>query len=236
MRGGRHAQIGRMSAFVLVAATLCAGCATQRLRPAPEAILAPGNTNAAMTETAGVRITVEVGAWVGRPRNLEDEITPLKVTIENDSSQPLRVRYNELTLRTDTGLSYAALPPLDIRGSVLERSEHPVYVPRFGHHRFYVAPYFDPFYVGLQPWGYPWAFDGFYYNRYYPVWKVELPTRDMRELAIPEGVVEPQGRVSGFVYFPRLEDDATRVTFTADLMNGKDGKAFGRLSIPFVIE
>ncbi len=223
--------------LALLAVCLLAGCAVQRLRPAPEAQLAPESPNAALAEAAGIRIIVEPDAWVGRPRNLESEITPLRVTIENDSDQPLRIRYNEFALHTDTGAHYPALPPLDIRGTVLEQSDRPVYVPRFAHYRFYVAPYCDPFYVGLRPWGYPWPVDSFYYSRYYPTWRVELPTRDMRELAIPEGVVEPQGRVSGFLYFPRIDDkDARRVTFTAELMNGKDGNGIGRISIPFVFE
>jgi hypothetical protein len=80
------------------------------------------------------------------------------------------------------------------------------------------------------------VFDWAYYDRYYPVWSVSLPTEDMLEMAIPEGVLEPQGRISGFLYFPRVNPDAERVVFQAALVSARTGEEFGAVEVPFVVE
>ena len=54
----------------------------------------------------------------------------------------------------------------------------------------------------------------------------------MRERAIPEGVIQPGGQVSGFLYFRRIPQDIERVTLRAELMNGLDGKGFGEVRVP----
>jgi hypothetical protein len=222
-------------AFACVLLTACAGA---QLRPAPGAQLVPGHEDVAVAQSDGIRMTVDAAAWSGYPSTLEREVIPLKVTIENRSDKPLRVRYNEMVLRTSSGEQRTAIPPMQIEGTARVRSGSPIYVPRFYYSGFYVAPwyypYYDPYYVGLRPWGYPWTFDRGYYDRYYPSWKVALPTRDMQEQAIPEGVIEPGGHISGFLYFPKLPGDTERVTFAADLVNGKNGSDFGELEVPFV--
>jgi hypothetical protein len=219
-------------------AALCTACA-QTLKPAPEATLVPGNDLAAVTETAGVHLTVETGAWNGKPRNLGQELTPLRVSIKNNSDRPVRVRYDDFAIDTGRGITYTPLPPLRIEGRVSERADRPILYPRFAirprfaHSGFHVAPWYSPYYVGLHPWAHPWAFSPVYYDTYYPRWTVDLPTADMLEMAIPEGVIEPGGSVSGFLYFPEIDDDAQRVRFRAQLMEGVDGTRLGALEVPF---
>jgi hypothetical protein len=53
---------------------------------------------------------------------------------------------------------------------------------------------------------------------------------------IPEGVLEPEGRISGFLYFEKLPDNLDRITFEADLINARTGVTLGTVRIPFVIE
>jgi len=226
--------------LAVLAAALFAGCAARQLATAPEAQLVRGNPGPAAAESAGVRLTVESDAWSGEPPTLKQKISPLRVTIENRSSQPLRIRYNEFKLETPSGDQFAAIPPLEIEGSAIEGSaqmhaDRPIYVPRFTYSRFSLAPwyfkYYFPYFIEFWPWH--TAFDRAYYDRYYPSWEGELPTRDMRERAIPEGVIEPDGRVSGFLYFRRMPEDIKRVTLRADLMNGVDGNRFGEVHVPF---
>jgi hypothetical protein len=85
----------------------------------------------------------------------------------------------------------------------------------------------------MTAWPRPWRYDPFYYDTYYPQWQVNLPTSEMIELAIPEGVIEPGGSVSGFLYFQPISGDLDRVTFKADLMDGDDGQRLGALELPF---
>src|SRR5687767_8699647 len=97
----------------LAIAALCTACA-RSLKPAPEAQRVPGNELAAVTESAGVQMIVEAGAWDGEPSNLVRELTPLRVSIKNNSDRPVRVRYDDFAIDTGRGITYTPLPPLKI--------------------------------------------------------------------------------------------------------------------------
>jgi hypothetical protein len=58
----------------------------------------------------------------------------------------------------------------------------------------------------------------------------------MLEKAIPEGVLESGGQLSGFVYFERLDKRLKRIEFKADLINARTGIKFGSIHIPFVFQ
>jgi hypothetical protein len=97
-----------------------------------------------------------------------------------------------------------------------------------------IAPWYAPYYYApVSPWRYPWVYDPLYYDTYYPRWEIDLPTSDMLERALPEGVIEPGGRVTGFVYFPTIANDLDHVTFEASLSDGPDGERFAMLAVPF---
>jgi hypothetical protein len=51
--------------------------------------------------------------------------------------------------------------------------------------------------------------------------------------AIPEGVIEANGRLTGFLYFQQVQGDT--VTFTMELVDAKTGESFGHIQIPFVV-
>jgi hypothetical protein len=219
-----------LSAVIALSLT---GCASRQLVPAPEARLMPGRHDTAVAEAGGVRTTVQSQAWSGSPASLPQQITPLKVTVVNDSSRPVRINYDDFTLTGSSGFTYSALPPYEITGSVRER----VMVPHFAYSGFFVAPYYRPFYPGVPVWAAsPWRYDRYYYNRTWAEWPVQLPTRDMREKAIPAGVLQPGGRVSGFLYFPRLPGETTTVTFKQSLVDSNSQKAIAEVEVPFVYE
>lgn len=215
------------------------GCAPLHLRPAPGAQIVPTAPLAAADHDAGVRIVVQPDAWRGTPEHLDRELTPMKVTIDNGSDRPLRICYEDFILETGDKLQLLPLPPLDIRGQVTERSDTPIYlpsyaiVPRFIHRVFRVAPWYAPYYPSLSRWNNTWAINHAYYDIYYPRWTVELPTADMVARAMPEGVIEPGGRLSGFLYFPTLDDDPERVTFKANLSSAREDVLFATLRVPF---
>lgn len=224
---------GWQASLVLALALLVGGCGA-KLRPAPMVRTLPDDKKAAVAEADGVRMVVKGDDWSGNPSNLEQVITAMHVSANNGSSQPLRLRYNDFKLRGENGVTYYALPPYKIEGSVTTAAPAPYFVPRFAHSGFYVAPYYHRFYGGLRPWGSPWAFDSAYYNNYYTYWRVPLPTNDMLEMAIPEGVIEPNGHVDGYLYFQKLDKNLKHVTFVAELMNAQSGSDFGQISLPFV--
>jgi hypothetical protein len=67
------------------------------------------------------------------------------------------------------------------------------------------------------------------------VTRTPLPTHDMISAAFPEGVLAPQSRISGFLYFELIDQNLKEITFHLDLMSAPDEAAIGQVSIPFVV-
>jgi len=142
--------------------------------------------------------------------------------------------YRDFTLEHPSGMRVTPLPPFSMRAAGPLRTTA-VQVPAFRHHGFFVAPGYRWYYPGLRAWHRPFPFDPFFYDTYYARWRLPLPTEDMLEHALPEGVLEPGGTVAGFLYFPDLPDEAQGVfTFRADLSEETNGKNVARLDVPLV--
>lgn len=224
------------------AAVASTGCQTSLLQPAPTAQTLQGERDAAVAEAGGVRLVADTGEWSGKPQSLDRQMVALQTTIENNSDRTLRLCYEDISLRGDSGLTQHPLPPLKTEGQIVERAPLPPYSARFYHHGFYPSPYFYPYYVGLRAWVYPWRWtvvNPLFYDDYYSYWdrtrEVSLPTADMIELGLPEGVIEPGGRVTGFLYFPNPGRETERTTLTARLVDAQTGESFGTISIPFTV-
>ena len=227
--------------FVLAGALAAAGCATSRteLDPAPAANEVSGMMDAAVDRVEGVRMVVQSQAWPGMSE-IKTEVTPLRVVIENNGSVPVRLRYDEFTLVGPQGTRYSALPPYGVEGSVEEpvlvEGYDPITAPAFEYDNFYVAPYYASAYPTIDPYADPFYYDPYYYDRYETVWQsINLPTEEMVAEVLPEGVLDPGGRVAGFLYFERVDPEAPRVRFRADLVSAADGDVFGEVSIPFIV-
>jgi hypothetical protein len=227
---------------LLTAIVALAGCATTSLRPAPEAATLPGTLDVATDRVDGVTITVDANAWPG-PSSVEEAVQPVLVTVDNDGSSAIRVRYSDFALVGPGGHRHAALPPFRVEGAVASPVLVGAYIaigaPRFRHRRFYVAPYFGPLYPGIPVYRRPYYFyDPFYYGFYFQYFPTR-PHAEMLSHALPEGVIEPGGSVSGFLYFERVDPHVPRVTFRANLVSVGDsahgGAMFGEISIPFTV-
>jgi hypothetical protein len=220
-------------------ATGLTGCVTSpELTPAPTASTLGGET--AVTQVEGVRVTAESDAWeAGAP--ISRQVTPVKVTIENDHGRAIRIRYSDFALVSPTGSRYAALPLYRIEGTVEEPTMAagypPLPAPGFYSRGFSVAPAYAPLYPNLAaaPASYYW--DPYYNRRYTTYWQdIDLPTMKMRIQALPEGRIEDGGEVSGFIYFEKVDPETERVRFRLDLAEADDGTVFGTVTIPFRIE
>lgn len=216
-----------------VAASLGA-CALRAptLEPAPSATRAEGRGLGAVAAQAGVRVTARVGAWAGVPSRLT-RVEPVLVTVENGSEVPLRVRYDDFSLRSEADGRLAALPPFDVDGTAFEP------VAGAGHagiHGFHVARHHAGVYRHLPSWRGHWYDARHYHHDWWPVMqRLELPTGDMVQKALPEGVVEPGGRVTGFLYFQPPSGEASEITFRHDLVDARDGGELGTVELPFVL-
>jgi hypothetical protein len=212
----------------LYAAALLGGALFAHL-PAANAQATSDHT-AAVT-TAGVSIEIDTQAWSGEPERF-NRLLPVLVEITNDGEVPLRIRSESFALVTAAGERVTATPPFDLEGMEVEWD--PALVPFYGYH-----PYF-----GYYPFTRR-------FNRYsrlrYPyspvdrVRSVRLPTSDMIASALPEAVVEPGARATGFIYF--IDDDdvvdldnAGRVVFQAELVNAETGAPIATIEIPLVAD
>lgn len=209
-----------------------AGCGgKQYLAPAPGANILPGSKYEAVAFTDGVRVTVNGNAWKGEPSNLQNVMTPIRVTIVNNSTEPLSIRYSDFALVTENNLRVKPIAPYNLRGSVPGPAQ-PI-TPSFAYSGFWVSPYYSRFYgPAFAPW--PGYFPYGYYDTVWVQFPIALPTEDMLEKAIPEGVLRPGGRISGFLYFPELGEGVKQPTFVANLVDAETQDRFGRVDIPLV--
>ena len=233
--------------ITLCLAALCAvgatGCAPRAdLQPAPAANEVAGQEEAARSVVDDVRVVAQTASWPG-DAPVKNEVTPVQVTIENGSGNPVRLRYNEFALVGPDGQRYSALPPFEVGGSVEEPvvvdGYDPIASPAFAYDGYSVAPYYGSVYTGLTPYAGTFGYDPYYYDAYDTYWAdvdIELPTDEMLNRALPEGVLESGGSVEGFVYFEKVTEDVPRVTFRADLVNANTGDVFGEIRVPFTVE
>ncbi len=219
----------RLSCLILA---LVAGCGTEVATLIPASGPAMTATVEKQTRSIdGVRVTILSGNWPGA-QDIRTHVTPLRVMVENQSDRSVRFRFADLTLVTPDGGRYQALPLPAIGGSV-ER-ETVVSLPGFYGSGFVVSPFYAPYYPGYGayagPFGAPWG-----YEQLGVVWnKVELPTPQMIQRGIPEGVIQPGGHIDGYVYFERVPEDAGSAQLVASLRTDK-GAVLGRFEVPFVV-
>lgn len=195
---------------------------------------------AAVSSVNGVQMTLQVDTWPGDPGVTKD-VTPVQVLIDNASGEPLRMAYSEFALISPTGVRYSAIPPYDIEGTVDQVELAGTYTsiadPLFTYSDFYIASFYDPIY-DISVYDDPFYYDMGYYDAYYDYWdNTPLPTGTMLERVLPEGVLMSGGRVTGFLYFEKVDpDDVGRVRFRADLKNPASGNTFGEIGIPLILE
>jgi len=229
----------RRLAVLALLAFIATGCTSYpRLEPAPGAEQINGER--VISRFDGVIVQIDTDAWQ-EPGEVRRYTTPLQVTVRNESERPVTLRYQDFALVRDDGTVYSALPPFEIEGTIRRREGTVVArpllnTPRFYHRRFLVSPYYAHIYPSLTR--YPGAFyhDPLFHDRYYTIWRdIDLPTEEMLERALPEGIIQPGGEVRGMVYFEPLEDAADKVRFQFDLVDGGDADAFGEVSIPLLV-
>lgn len=221
-----------MRTLMLIGTIALTGCLrTPDLEPAAGATQVPGDGVGAVTSEGQIRIEVRADTWSGSPRSL-DAVLPLRVSIRNGSSRALLLRYRELSLEGSSGMTYAALPPYDIR--TRDVTQVASAYPADG---FRVAPHLRPYYGGsMEVWTEPLPWDPLYYDRYYPeLQRANLPTESMLEQAMPEGVVQPGGQITGYVYFQGYGAAEQTLLFEMDLVDAGTGETFATVDIPFEV-
>lgn len=226
---------------VHVAAAAClvgvAGCqiTSPDLEPLDVGDVEVRNDRAVVTD-GKIEITVEYAEWPEAVR-ITEEVTPIRIVIENRGDVPISVRYGDFALLGTSGTAYRALAPFDIEGSaiVLGSPDMRLHNPAIEYRSFRVYQPYGPVYPGLDTFSGPYSYDA-YYTDTYAYWpRRELPTEEMIERALPEGVLDPGGRLAGWLYFERVDDDEDWVIFDAVLGDVESGDPLSRLSVTFIV-
>ena len=159
---------------------LGSACAGQSLHPET----APG-TPAIVQEAAGLRLSVEPGAWKGRPSNLPDYVLPFLVGITNGTARPVTLSRTDFFLLDEANRQYLPLPPIEVVSLVGGRGSSGVAVsPSIG--------------IGGSTGGGTIFGSGLeiFFGGY------GTDTRDVIPAALAEGPIQPGAEMGGFLYFP----------------------------------
>ncbi len=202
----RGAIAPRSRALLGLVLALAAGCAAPRIVPVPAAgVQIDAESGAARVARDGVELTVQPSAWRGSPWDLRDYITPFLVTLSNGAAVPVQYDYIGFRLFDDARFQYTALPPVEVErilrwragdGARLAATSSPPPVIR----RRIVPEPTDWWWDRYGWYGWPW---------YYPPYP---PAGDVYLRALPMGGLEPEARLEGFVYFPRLRGAARQLS------------------------
>lgn len=220
-----------LAALTLLAGAAACGTPEPRLAPAPDLERTPGPGVGSAVRRARITVEARARAWAAEPADLHTRVTPLLVGISNESTRPLRIRYDAFALVTARGPSLAAIPPYDVGDS----ATRPVAVVGRPARGFAVAPYLARYYPDLPTANASFPFDSVHYRTYAPRLRDgELPTWQMVQQALPEGVLAPGGSVRGFVYFEDAGPLFARARFRMDFVDAATGIQFDTAVIPFV--
>jgi hypothetical protein len=168
-----------------------------------------------------VTIEARADAWHGNPATLEREITPVLVEVTNSSDHPLLVRYSAFQLVATNGKVHRAMPPFAIDEEITEE----YMVRTFPYSGFTVAPYLRRYYPSLVLAD-PFLLDRAFYDTMVPVFRrVRLPTGDMVQKALPEGILHPEARWR--VPLLRGREGGPGVTLTSNLIDASTQAEFG---------
>jgi hypothetical protein len=169
------------------------------------------------SDMAPVRIDARPESWPG-DKAIEFKVTPVHVKIENRSKRPLAIRYSDFKVITPRGSEFSALPVFPIeakdRGPVVPGTlpiltpvaYPPIQDPQFEFRDFRVAPYLERLYPTVPVHEGPFPYDQSYNLRHSSYWQgTNLPDLEMIRRALPEGVLQPGGWVTGWLYFQKFE-------------------------------
>ncbi len=194
--------------------------------------------NAETVTAQKVKVTVTADAWKG-DSTIENYVTPLKFSVENNNEQPIKITYENIDLinKKDNDV-YSALPVYKVTGEAenakLADNYEVVVDAKVKHKEFFVYPLYTGVYTDLPTTDYPFYEDSAFYSEYYNVWDdTGLPTPEMRKEALPEGILAQGGSLSGFIFFQKVDPDLKQVTLSMDIVNAETNKVFGKIEIPF---
>jgi hypothetical protein len=225
-----------VSSWVVAAGTAFAvACGHGRLVPAPNARSAAGMRETAVAVNGGVRMVATLDDWRGVANRMPEELTPIKVRIVNHSPHPVSIQHDRFWLKGKRGRRYRAVPAIPLDHATVLAKMGPL-KPMFATSSFAVAPRYHDIYPDLEPWSAPLERNERSYAKAYARWNDSPPGRELCRMALPEGVLGPNGELTGYLYFEDPTSSENEVTLSADLVSGRDGRSVAAIRIPLRVD
>jgi len=220
--------VSRIINFALILVIIfLAGCASRRLVPIADGGLINPELRSAMKTNDGVTVRVQASAWHGTPSDLDRYVTSLYVVIQNDTTSTLAFGYEDVMLFDENRTQYNALTSETVV-KILQAAYQGTYVfsPFFS---FYGSVFIGSGFFSYYPYYYP-----FYPWWDYPVY-YQVPLDDIFNQALMPGLINPNAKLQGFIYFQRIPSKIKNVTLEIGWkVQGEEGRH--KFSFPFAIE
>lgn len=203
----------------MASACACGGARVAPLRAADPAQATPGPENEAQAELAGVAVRVALGGWRGEPRDLEQRLTPVDVTVLNASGRTLRLGPEAFTLaRGET--RHRVMREGEVSRALAELvGPHRSAAPRVGAVRGPTFPGHD----SPDPYG-----PGSGAPRGAPV----PPPAQWYASQLPSGMLESGRQTSVLLFFDVATRTLSQAVVEIELV-AQDGQALGVIRLPF---
>ena len=234
--------LDRPTYAMILLACLAAGCSRGGdLEPAASANRVVGMDDAAVAIESGVQLIVQGDEWP-EEQIVPERVTPVLVDIVHRGDEPLRIEYRHFSLTTNDARTLAVLPPFRVYGTPtqpLVQGDRQQVELSYDASGFQVAPVYSGIYEELPVYSKPFVVDQRYHGTTYAGWQrtgAELPTRTMKVMALPEGVLSPGGHVTGYLYFEKVPAGTRNVAFHMNLVDGDTGRIFAIASVPFTVD
>jgi hypothetical protein len=177
---------------------------------------------------AAERSDVLIAATV-EPLQCDCPVIALRVSIENQGETEAVLRYDQFGLRTRGG-RLPSLPLFDIAN----RSPQTPSSYRFPWSGFRLAPHLSGRYRGFWNGTNVQAGAEGYYQKHHPTLaSVMVPTRALRRRALPEGVLEPGGHITGLLFFQRPSEEASLIV---ELTAAESNRRIAQFDLPITLQ
>jgi hypothetical protein len=222
--------------MIVASALAGASCAHGgHLVPAAEAHRIPDAPAAAVAVAGGVRVVANLSDARGLGAELPAGITPIEIRVVNHGDRPVTILYERFTLEGPEGRRYRVVPAIPLDHASLLAGMGPIR-PIFSASGFQVAPRYHDIYPQLDAWPKPLLRDARLSEDAGERWTGHAPARNVCRMELPEGVLAPDGEITGYLYFEDPTRSEQALTLDAELLADEGDAPVASVKIPLKVE
>ena len=139
--------------------------------------------------------------------------------------------YEHFTLEGRRGRRYQVVPAIPLTHATLLAGMGPIR-PMYAASNFEVAPRYHDIYPSLDVWPSPLPRARSEDDGVAALSAGRAPDRDLCRMELPEGVLAPDGEITGYLYFEDPTRSEKALTLDADLVSERSGETIASVRIP----